>query len=171
MGDAAAQNMAMKKFDPATKSPLFGIGKEIYEFEYDIAAGRVAPVRVSTCSVRASLGWPDLEYTDANLDACFDFYLDAFAAALSSYAAEHSVPAQEAAAAFMDGFETRTRAMEWRLSVMRDRFESFRPGLPAVFGFERKWRFAMWALERQERRLPALRERFAALVAAKEQTK
>ena len=33
MGDAAAQNMAMKKYDSETQSPLFGVGKEIYEFE------------------------------------------------------------------------------------------------------------------------------------------
>ena len=33
MGDAAAQNMAMKKFDPKTESPLYGVGKD--------AAGRL----------------------------------------------------------------------------------------------------------------------------------
>lgn len=161
MGDAAAQNMAMKKYDPAGGTPLFGVGKEIYEFEYDIAAGRVVPVRVSTCSVRASLGWPVLEYDDANLDRCFGFYIASFAGAFASYAAAHpAVAAADAAGAFMDGFERRTRAMEWRLSVMRDSFESFRPRLPPAFGFDRKWRFAMWALERQERRLESIRRLF-----------
>lgn len=167
MGDAAAQNMAMKKFDPATGTPLFGAGKEIYEFEYDIAAGRTVPARVSTCSVRASLGWQCLDYTDENLEACFSFYLKAFAKAFAAYSGAHpSVDRAEAASAFMDGFERRTRSMEWRLSMMRDRFESFRPGLPPVFGFEKKWLFAMWALERQERRLASLRARFMELVSA-----
>ena len=49
MGDAAAQNMAMKKYDPETQSPLYGVGKEIYEFEYDIIRERVVPKSVATC--------------------------------------------------------------------------------------------------------------------------
>jgi hypothetical protein len=60
----------------------------------------------------------------------------------------------------MDGFEFRTRAMEWQLSVMRDKFESFLPKLPSQFDFDRKWRFILWSLERQERRLPILRKMF-----------
>jgi hypothetical protein len=160
MGDAAAQNMAMKKYDPETMSPLYGIGKEIYEFEYDIAAQRVVPKSVSTCSVRGSFGWPDLSYDDANLQAIADFYLRHFARSLKGFVAGHEVSVQEAAQRFMDGFEFRTRAMEWQLSVMRDRFEAFRPRLPSKYDFDRKWRFVMWSLERQERRLPVLRKMF-----------
>ena len=160
MGDAAAQNLAMKKFDPATASPLYGVGKEIYEFEYDITAGRVVPKSVSTCSIRGSLGWKCLDRTDANLRACFGFYLAHFAHALKAYQRRHEITMREVAEKFMEGFERRTRAMEWQLSVMRDKFESFKPGLPAVFGFDRKWSFAMWALERQERRLDAIRSLF-----------
>ena len=73
MGDAAAQNMAMKKYDPETNSPLFGVGKEIYEFGYEIARERVIPQRVSTCSVRGSFGWPNLAHDEANLAALGNF--------------------------------------------------------------------------------------------------
>lgn len=160
MGDAAAQNMAMKKYDEATRSPLYGIGKEIYDFEYSIKEGRVVPKSVSTCSIRGSFGWPDLSYTDENLNRLGNFYLAHYAHALKIYQKRHAVTMREVAERFMGGFEARTRAMEWQLSVMRDRFESFRPGLPASYGFDRKWRFVMWALERQERRLSLLRAMF-----------
>lgn len=160
MGDAAAQNMAMKKYDPETDSPLYGIGKEIYEFEYDIAAQRVVPKSVSTCSVRGSFGWPDLSYEDSNLQAIGVFYFEHFARSLREFARGHAVTEREAAERFMDGFEARTRAMEWQLSVMRDKFEAFSPKLPAKYDFDRKWRFVMWSLERQERRLPILRKMF-----------
>lgn len=160
MGDAAAQNMAMKKFDPATETPLYGVGKEIYEFEYDIAAGRVVPKKVSTCSIRGSFGWPCLDFTDENLHALASFYLGFFAHAVKDYQRRHAVSMREVAERFFGGFEYRTHAMEWQLSVMRDRFENFRPGLPPGYGFEKKWRFVMWSLERQERRLSTLRRMF-----------
>ncbi len=161
MGDAAAQNMAMKKYDPKTESPLYGVGKEIYEFEYDIVRERVVPKRVSTCSVRGSFGWPSLEYTDANLDAIASFYLGHFAHAIKIYQKAHPVATMaEIAERFMGGFEFRTHAMAWQLSVMRDQFEAFRPEMPASYDFDRKWKFVMWSLERQERRLPVLRRLF-----------
>ena len=160
MGDAAAQNMAMKKYDPVTQSPLYGVGKEIYDFEYDIRSGRIAPKSVSTCSVRGSFGWPSLAYDDGNLDAIANFYLGHYAHALKAYQRNHSVTMDEVAERFMEGFEYRTHAMEWRLSVLRDRFEQFNPGLEPQFAFDRKWRFVMWSLERQERRLPALKKLF-----------
>ena len=161
MGDAAAQNMAMKKYDPETQSPLFGVGKEIYAFEYDILSERVAPKHVSTCSIRGSFGWPVLDYDDANLDALANFYLGHFAHALKDYQRRHeSVAMADLAVRFFGGFEHRTHALCRQLSVMRDSFESFAPELPAEYGFARKWRFVMWSLERQERRLPALRRLF-----------
>ncbi|MBQ6136454.1 MAG: hypothetical protein IJI73_03685 [Kiritimatiellae bacterium] len=168
MGDAAAQNMAMKKFDPKTKTPLYGIGKEIYEFEYDIIAQRVVPKTVSTCSVRGSFGWPCLDYTDENINAMASFYLAYYAHALKQYQMRHKVTMAEVAERFMGGFEFRTHAMEWQLSVMRDKFEDFRPDLPSMFGFNRKWRFAMWSLERQARRLPIFRKMFFKKVAIEE---
>ena len=160
MGDAAAQNMAMKKYDPETQSPLYGVGKEIYEFEYDIVAQRVLPKRVSTCSVRGSLGWPNLAFDDENLHAIAGFYLQHYAHALKDFQRRHAVPMAELAERFMNGFEYRTHAMEWQLSVMRDKFEAFEPVLPKMYGFAAKWRFAMWSLERQARRLPILRRMF-----------
>ena len=160
MGDAAAQNMAMKKFDPKTKSPLFGIGKEIYEFEYDIMAARIVPKKVATCSVRGSFGWPDLAYTDENLQKMAQFYLAYYAHALKAYQRHHKVTMQEVAEWFMDGFEYRTHAMAWQLSVLRDKFEDFCPKLPTCYAFNRKWRFVLWSLERQERRLPIIRKIF-----------
>ncbi|MCR5414173.1 MAG: hypothetical protein K6F50_05540 [Kiritimatiellae bacterium] len=160
MGDAAAQNMAMKKFDPETKTPLYGVGKEIYAFEYDIIAGRVVPKSVSTCSVRGSFGWPDLSFTDENLHSIASFYLSYFAHALKIYQKRHKVTMAEVAERFMEGFEYRTHAMEWQLSVMRDKFEEFNPDIPSGFAFMDKWHFALWSLERQERRLPILRRMF-----------
>ena len=160
MGDAAAQNMAMKKFDPKTKSPHFGVGKEIYAFEYDIMAGRVVPKSVSTCSIRGGFGWPCLDYDDDNLHRIANFYLTYYAHALKIFQKQHKVTMLEAAERFMEGFEYRTHAMEWELSVMRDKFESFKPELPSGYGFDKKWRFILWSLERQERRLPILRKMF-----------
>ena len=161
MGDAAAQNMAMKKFDPVTESPLFGVGKEIYDFEYDLVREFVAPKRVSTCSIRGSFGWPSLEYTDANLDAIANFYFGHFAHAVKAFQARHpSVTMAEVAERFMGGFEFRTHAMTWQLSVMRDEFEAFDPPVPPSYGFRKKWLFAMWSLERQDRRLAAFRRIF-----------
>ena len=161
MGDAAAQNMAMKKFDPKTESPLYGVGKEIYEFEYDIVRERVVPKRVATCSIRGSFGWPSLAYTDENLVAIGSFYFGHFAHALKVYQRQHAdVPMAELAERFMGGFEFRTHAMAWQLSVMRDKFESFRPVMPSRYDFDAKWKFVMWSLERQERRLPVLRKLF-----------
>ena len=160
MGDAAAQNMAMKKFDPATESPLYGVGKEIYEFEYDLARERVVPKRVTTCSIRGSFGWRNLARDDANLAEIGSFYLGFFAHALKDFQRRHSVDMRSLAERFMAGFEYRTHALAWQLSVMRDRFEAFHPALPAAYRFERKWEFVMWSLERQERRLKRLRQKF-----------
>ncbi len=160
MGDAAAQNMAMKKFDSKNSSPLYGVGKEIYEFEYDIMSARIIPKKVATCSIRGSLGWPNLDYTEDNLASLFDFYLSHFANALINYHRKHTVSIKELAERFMDGFEYKTHAMCWQLSVLRDRFEAFSPQLPSSYGFDKKWRFAMWALERQEKRLNILRKLF-----------
>ena len=71
----------------------------------------------------------------------------------------------EVAERFMGGFEYRTHALSWQLSVMRDKFENFRPNLPAGYDFDRKWAFVMWSLERQERRMQWLRRIFMEKVA------
>ena len=160
MGDAAAQNLAMKKYDPATKTPLYGVGKEIYRFGYDIKAGRLMPQGVSYCSVRGSLGWPDLSRTDRNLEAIGAFYLAVFAKTLADFAEKHPVcTITELGERFSAGFEFRLRAMEWAFTVRRDDFEGFNPELKPRYGFLPKWHFALWALERHVRRMDALRER------------
>ena len=111
--------------------------------------------------MRGSFGWPDLAYTDANLDAIANFYLGYFAHAVKAYRAQHPcVTMGEVAERFMSGFEFRIRALEWQFSVLRDRFEAFRPDVPARFHFAAKWKFALWALERHDRRLPRLRRLF-----------
>ena len=163
MGDAAAQNLVMKKYDPSTKSCLYDVGKEIYRFAYDIKAGRLMPRTVSCCSVRRSFGWPDLSFTDANLDAVASFYMNAYAAALKRFAAAHPiVPEAELAKAFFEGFEFRSRAIEWQFTVRRDQFESFDPHLPGRYGFLPKWRFVLWSLERQVRRMDDFKAAFFA---------
>lgn len=160
MGDAAAQTMAMKKFDPKSESPLYGVGKEIYEFEYDLLRETVVPKHVRICSIRGSFGWPDLEQTDENLSAIGGFYLTHFAHALKGFQRRHKVPMSELAESFMNGFEFRTHAMAWQLSIRRDSFENFHPPVLPCYGFDRKWKFMTWSLDRQERRLPLLRRLF-----------
>ena len=165
MGDAAAQNLAMKKYDPATRTPRYDVGKEIYRFGYDIKAGRLLPQGVSFCSVRGSLGWPDVAHTDRNLDAIAAFYLSAYAKALVAFAAKHPVcPLDDLGARFFAGFEFRLRALEWSFTVQRDAFEDFDPALPPRYGFLPRWRFALWALERHVRRVATLRARFFAFL-------
>ena len=165
MGDAAAQNLAMKKYDPATRTPRYDVGKEIYRFGYDIKAGRLLPQGVSFCSVRGSLGWPDVAHTDRNLDAIAAFYLSAYAKALAAFAAKHPVcPLDDLGARFFAGFEFRLRALEWSFTVQRDAFEDFDPALPPRYGFLPRWRFALWALERHVRRVATLRARFFAFL-------
>lgn len=160
MGDAAAQNMVMKKYDAKTDSPLFGVGKEIYEFEYDMIRRKIVPKSVSTCSIRGSFGWPSVSHENANIDAIGSFYMGYYAHALKDFQRRHKVPMDVLAAKFFEGFAFRTHVMSWQLSVMRDKFEDFAPGLPASFGFDRKWQFVLWSLERQERRLDALKCKF-----------
>lgn len=161
LGDAAAQNLVMKKYDARSKTPLYGIGKEIFRFTYDIEAGRLMPHGVSYCSVRGSLCWPDRSRTDRNLAAIASFYLSAFAKKLVEFAAQHPVcTRKELAGRFFAGFEYRLRAMEWAYTVRRDSFDEFEPCLYSRFGFLNKWQFALWALERHVRRIDALRAQF-----------
>ena len=160
MGDAAAQNLVMKKFDPNTESPLFGVGKEIYEFEYDILREEVVPKKVTTCSIRGSFGWPNLDYTDENLKAIANFYFTHFAHALKDFQRQHTVEMSALAESFMSGFEFRIHTIEWQLSIMRDKFEAFKPKIVKFYDFDRKWRFVLWSLERHARRLPILRKIF-----------
>jgi hypothetical protein len=55
--------------------------------------------------------------------------------------------------------------MEWQLTVRRDGFEAFDPELPRSYRFVDKWRFILWSLERQVRRLAFLRHAFMDCIA------
>ena len=156
MGDAAAQNVVMKKYDKNLRSSFYGIGKEIYRCEFDSRAGRLMPCDVSCCSLRGTMGWQDISYTEENMSDVVRFYTKRFASVLHSYAKEHqSVSLTDITTQFMLGFKCRTRAMAWSLMVRRDEFEHFDPKLPKRYGFIPKWRFVLWALDWQVNNLDA----------------
>ncbi len=161
MGDAAAQNLAMKKYDPVSKSCVYGMGKEIYKFGYDIKTGRQMPMSVSCCSVRGVLGWPNLSFTDSNLSSIAHFYMKSYVKTLRAFHEKHPVVDLETLGErFFAGFDFRTRALEWQFTVQRDKFEMYNPNLQTRYGFMNKWRFALWSLERQARRIEMLKDVF-----------
>ncbi len=161
-GDAAAQNLVLKKYLPKGGGCRFGEGKEIFEFGYDITNRREMPMRVMLCSIRGCFGWPDLSYTEANLSQLFDFYLGCYAQVLYRYWCKHreAVKLSELAERFFDGFEFKTREMHWVYSSRREQFDDFDPQLRHAYAFTKKWRFALWSLDRQLRRIDHLRGLF-----------
>ena len=161
MGGAAAQNLAVKRYVAQTGSICFGEGKEIIEFGYDVSQGREMPVRARICSVRGALGWPDTAWTEENLQACFEVYMTSFARAMVNFLAKHpSVTLLQIADRFWDGFSRTTRELHWKYTCLREQFDLFDPDVRSVYKFKAKWRFALWALVQQFRRLPKLREMF-----------
>ncbi len=168
LGDAAAQNLVSKKYLPETQSCRFGEGKEIFDFGYDIQSKREMPMRVMLCSIRGSFGWPDTSYSEDNLNTLFDFYFGCYSKVLYRYWLKHcaAVGLEELANRFFDGFEFKTREMHWSYSVRREQFDEFDPKLRQNYGFVKKWRFALWSLERQVRRLEPLRVLFVDKVKA-----
>ncbi len=162
MGHAAAQNMAVKKYIPESRSVHFGEGKEIIEFGYDVQRMREMPLRVRLCSVRGTLGWPRLEWTEKNLEHCFAVYMMAFARGMLGFWKEHesTVSSADLCDRFMDGFAASTRELHWNYTCRREQFDLFNPDVRSVFKFKTKWHFALWSLDQQYRRLPDLRQRF-----------
>ncbi|MCQ2389246.1 MAG: hypothetical protein MJ138_05990 [Kiritimatiellae bacterium] len=161
MGDAAAQNMTMKKYDAAKKSPLYGVGKEIYRFTWDPNLKRMMPCGVSTCSVRGSCGWPDVEPSEKNFKAAERFYCDAYADTLGQFASQHAACGLDRLAdRFVAGFKHRMHALTWEYVLLKTEFESFSPALPPAYGFASKWRFALASLAWQESRLDEFAARF-----------
>jgi hypothetical protein len=162
LGNAAAQILVLKKFLPETRSCRFGVGKEIFEFGYDIKSKREMPMRVMLCSIRGALGWPDISYTEENLNALFDFYLGHYSKVVFQYWLTHKDACELEALAdrFFDGFEFKTREMHWNYSVRREQFDAFDPHLRQQYAFTKKWHFALWSLERQLRRIEPLRVLF-----------
>lgn len=162
LGNAAAQNMVLKKYLPDSKSCRFGEGKEIFEFAYDIKHQREMPARVGICSIRGALGWPDLSHDQKNLDAIAEFYLTRYAEVLVDYWKKHRevVAMEPLAARFFDGFALKTREMRWNYEVRREQFDAFDPGLRAHYNFKAQWAFALWTFRWQVTRLNCLREKF-----------
>ena len=163
-GASAAQNLAVKKYqaDETGGTCRFGLGKEIFEFVYDPFLHRPMPARVSICSIRGTMGWPDLAHTGENLREAHRFYLRAFAQALGTYWQSHaqSCTLNECASAFFDGFSRKTEAMHWAYRQHQADFDAFEPNLRESYRFREKFRFTLWALEEASRRLEPLREHF-----------
>ena len=161
LGNAAAQTLAVKRFIPDDRSVHFGEGKEIIEFGYDVKHRCEMPIGVRLCSVRGTLGWPELDHTQANLDRCFDVFMRAFAATLKAFWREHAVAValREVREHFLEGFMATTRELYWNYTSRREAFDAFNPDVRKVFRFQRKWRFALWALEKQQTQIGALTAR------------
>lgn len=162
LGNAAAQNLIMKKYIKGSEGPRFGVGKEVFDFGFDITRKREMPNSVSICSIRGCLGWPDLSKTQENLDNLATYYIPRYAKVLFDFWKKHQdvLPLKELANHFFDGFELKTREVHWKYMARRELFIAFDPHLPHSFGFTKKWLFALWALDRQARRIDHLRELF-----------
>jgi hypothetical protein len=162
LGSAAAQNMALKKYLPETKSCRFGEGKEIFEFAYDIKQSREMPARVSICSIRGALGWPNLSHEQENLDAILTFYLTRYAEVLIKFWTKHNsaTTIEVLAARFFDGFALKTREMQRNYEVRREQFDAFDPGVRSQYHFVEQWKFALWTLYLQAKYLELIREKF-----------
>ena len=167
MGDAAAQNLMMKKYDAAAKSALFGIGKEIYRFAWDPESDRILPSSVSTCSVRGSCGWPDRSCTEKNFRAAARFYMRAYARTFMKWAKEQDVASARRTTLcerFLAGFESRTRSMAFRFMRQREELIRFSPPIPARFAFRERARFAIKSLLWQGEHLDVFRDLFLRFV-------
>jgi hypothetical protein len=162
-GNAAAQNLAVKKY-LSGKNPTcrFGQGKEIFEFVYDARYHRPMPARVRICSIRGTMGWPNLTRNSTNLKDVHKFYLRAYAVAIGNFWRQHAETCtlNECASAFFNGFERKLEAMQWMYYTDRKNFDTFDPGLRQIYNFRARLDFALWGLERAGKDLPALREHF-----------
>jgi hypothetical protein len=162
-GWAAAQNLVVKKYIPGeTPTCRFGRGKEIFQFIYDARYHRPMPARVRVCSIRGTMGWPNLTQNSTNLRDVHRFYLHAYAVALGKFWRQHAETCtlNECASAFFNGFERKTEAMQWAYYRDRENFDTFDPGLRPVYNFRARLDFALWGLDRAGKDLPALREHF-----------
>ena len=161
-GKAAAQNLIVKKYIPSESTCRFGRGKEIFEFAYDPFRHRLMPVRMQVCSIRGTLGWPNLTRDETNLEESYRFYLRCYASVTGSYWHAHAEACtlNECASAFFDGFILQTKLMYWNYMQNRTGFDTFDPTLRPIYHFREKFDFALWALDETSKRLPQLRERF-----------
>ncbi len=163
MGDAAAQNLVMKKYDAEIKSALYGIGKEIYRFAWDSERDRIMPNSVSTCSIRGTCAWPDLSCTEKNFHAVAKFYMREYADSFNKQLQEWNVqPANRTILGerFFAGFESRTRALLYRYKRQREELIRFSPPIPEKYRFAEKGLFVMRSLQWQAEHLDVFRELF-----------
>ncbi len=162
-GSAAAQNLVVKKFlsDPEPTC-RFGREKEIFEFTYDPFMHRLMPSGVKVCSIRGTMGWPNLVQNSTNLRDMHRFYLKAYAAVAGNYWRAHAEACtlNECAAAFFDGFERKIEAMNWTYRTNQHDFDTFDPALRPVYNFRAKLDFVLWALGRAAKDVAPLREYF-----------
>jgi hypothetical protein len=163
MGDAAAQNLVMKKYDPELKSALYGIGKEIYRFAWDPDLDRIMPSSVSTCSIRGTCGWPDITCCEKNYLAAARFYMAEYAKAFDSWMRARQVPPPRRTVLcerFLSGFESRTRSLLFRYRRRREELIRFSPPIPAKYQFAEKGLFVMRSLQWQAEQLDVFRDLF-----------
>ena len=163
MGDVAAQNLAMKKYDAAKKSALFGIGKEIYRFAWDPERDRILPSSVSICSVRGSCGWPDRACTEKNFRAAARFYMRAYAKTFLAWTKERDIPPTRRTVLcerFLAGFESRTRSLTFRFTRQREDLIRFSPPIPERYAFAERGRFVIKSLLWQAENMDVFRDLF-----------
>lgn len=168
MGQAAAENMVLKKYRFEVNPNRYGIGKEIIEFGYDLQKRREMPLRARLCSIRGTLGWPNIERTEKNLSAVFDFYMDSFAeVVVKNFIQPHRdvLGLEQLRDVFFEGFASKTREIFWNYNRRREVFDGFNPELDDRHDFISQWRFALWSLRKQKERLPRLRDLFASRLA------
>ncbi len=150
-GRAAAHTMVVKKYFEAEGTVGFGRGKEIIEFDHDLAWGCEMPCGMRLSSIRGSLGWPCFDRTKENLDKCFATYTEAFArTAVDFWQKNGAVVSLDALMEdFCAGFTAATHEIFWNYYNRRELFSQFDPALKPTFHFRQKWLFVLWSLERQ----------------------
>lgn len=171
-GRAAAHTMIAKKYTGGDSPVHFGAGKEIIEFSRDLETGRDMARGMRICSIRGTLGWPCIDKTRENLDACFSTYVAAFAKTAVDFwqANGGSIQLNEFMDVFCAGFISATHEIYWNYYSRREFFMNFNPDLKRAFRFRQKWLFVLWALEQQHQfadRLAAMIKVAAGRLAAK----
>jgi len=134
---------------------------------WDAERDRLMPGAVSTCSLRGSCGWPDVACAERNFKASARFYMFAYAGTFLDFVREREVtPARRTVLCerFLAGFESRTRAMAFRLSRYWEELAKFSPPIPARYGFADKKAFLMRSLRWQAANLDICRDLFIRFV-------
>lgn len=173
VGRAAAHTMIVKKYIKGADPIRFGMGKEIIEFDHDIAFGCEMPCAMRLCSVRGALGWPCIDKTRENLDVCFSVYTESFAKAVVRFWRKigQQVALDVVMNDFCAGFASAMREIYWNYYNRRELFNSFDPCLRSSFKFRQKWQFVLWSLSKQYEnvnRLSAMIKVAAGHIAARE---